>query len=478
MAYETVAQPFAPSSIWNTPIGSNAQFQAASGAQTASIQHQAGVNTWIGQDAIPIYQAKSTDPMATWSYDSRGTNADWTFGNTSSMNGTFQMRTPTDVQFKTGDGWAIIVSEDGQHYIETWLGSKTGSNSFHANYVVENTVTGDGIANVPGAHEGIRAAGMSLMGGVVQKADLDAGHIDHAVAMAISTTQAGSSSTPYVWPATTADSFSGSYSGSIPLGSLFAIPKDVDLTKIGITTAEGMALAKAYQNYGGYVTDTAGPNTLQLAYLEKGVSQTQVDNLFKDMNAIRSHIELVTNNTASTPAGGGDHTVTGTTATATPATTTTAPATTTTAPATTATAPATTTTDTSHTTTTTGSTAQPSVSLGSGSDQLLLKISQDAYNGNAQYTISVDGKQIGGIQTAKSLHSAGQSDLISVRGDWGQGDHDVAVKFLNDAWGGTDAKDRNLYVDSATYDGQNVPSAHLTLADNGAKHFTFHDYLV
>ncbi|WP_245447629.1 carbohydrate-binding domain-containing protein [Methylobacterium sp. 17Sr1-1] len=424
------------------------------------------MNTWIGQDAIPIYQAKSTDPMATWSYDSRGTNADWTFGNTSSMNGTFQMRTPTDVQFKTGDGWAIIVSEDGKHYIETWLGSKTGSNSYHANLVVENTVTGDGIADVPGAHEGIRAAGMSLMGGVVQKADLDAGHIDHAVAMAISTTQAGSAKTPYVWPATTADSFSGSYSGSIPLGSLFAIPKDVDLTKIGITTAEGMALAKAYQNYGGYVTDTAGPNTLQLAYLEKGVSQSQVDNLFKDMAAIRSHIELVTNNTAATPAGGGDHSVPSTPTTTTPVTT---------APVTT---PSTTPVTTPVAAPSTGGTAQPSVSLGSGSDQLLLKISQDAYNGNAQYTISVDGKQIGGVQTAKSLHSAGQSDLISVRGDWGQGDHDVVVKFLNDAWGGTDAKDRNLYVDSASYHGQDVPSAHITLADNGAKHFTFHDYLV
>ncbi|TNC16102.1 hypothetical protein FF100_02230 [Methylobacterium terricola] len=449
MAYETVAQPFAPSSIWNTPIGSNAQFQAASGAQTASIQHQAGVNTWIGQDAIPIFQAKSTDPMATWTYESRATNSDWTFGNTSSMNGSFQMRTPADVQFKTGDGWAIIVSEDGQHYIETWLGGKTGTNSYHASYVAENTVTGDGIANVPGAHEGIRAAGMSLMGGLVQKSDLDSLEIDHAVAMAISTTQAGSAKSPYVWPATTADGFSGSYSGSIPMGSLFAIPKDVDLTKIGIATPEGMALAKAYQNYGGYVTDTSGPNTLQLAYLEQGVKQSQVDNLFKDMGAIRAHLELVTNNTAATPAGGGDHAVPSTPVTTPPVTTTPS----------------------------TGGTAQPSVSLGSGSDQLLLKISQDALWGDAKYTISVDGKQIGGVQTAHAAHGSG-SDLISVRGDWGQGDHDVAVNFLNDVWGGAGRGDRNLYVDSATYHGQDVSGAHLSLQSNGAQHFTFHDYLV
>ncbi|TGD95729.1 hypothetical protein EU555_26875 [Methylobacterium nonmethylotrophicum] len=366
------------------------------------------------------------------------------------------MRTPTDLQFKTGDGWAIIVSEDGQHYVETWLGAKTGTNAYHATYLAENTVTGDGIANTPGAHEGIRAAGMSLMGGLVQKSDLDSLSIDHAVAMAIATTQAGTSSTPYVWPATTADSYTGNYAGSIPLGSLFAIPKDVDLTKIGITTPEGMALAKAYQNYGGYVTDTAGPNTLQLAYVEQGANQSQVDNLFKDMNAIRSHLELVTNNTAATPAGGGDHPVTAPTPTA-PATPT---------PTTPAPAPA------------PIGTAQPSVTLGSGSDQLLLKVSQDAYHGNAQYTVSVDGKQIGGVQTAQSLHSSGQSDLISVRGDWGQGNHDVAIKFVNDDWGGSAARDRNLYLDSATYHGDAVPGAHLTLEKDGAQHFTFHDYLV
>ncbi|NGM33670.1 hypothetical protein G4G93_06920 [Methylobacterium sp. DB0501] len=297
------------------------------------------------------------------------------------------------------------------------------------------------------------------MGGLVQKSELDAGHIDHAVAMAVSTTQAGSAASPYVWPATSADNFSGSYSGSIPLGSLIAIPKDVDLTKIGITTSEGMALAKAYQNYGGYVTDTAGPNTMQLAYLEQGASQKQVDNLFKDIGAIRAHLELVTNNTAATPAGGGDHALPSTPAPAAAATATAVVPPVATAPS-------------------TGSTAQPSVSLGSGPDQLLLKVSQDALWGDAQYTISVDGKQIGGVQTAHAAHGSGQSDLISVSGNWGQGDHDVAVNFLNDVWAGAGRGDRNLYVDSATYHGQDVAGAHLNLQSNGAQHFTFHDYLV
>ena len=32
----------------------------------------------------------------------------------------------------------------------------------------------------------------------------------------------------------------------------------------------------------------------------------------------------------------------------------------------------------------------------------------------------------------------------------------VAVNFLNDAWGGTPATDRNLYVNAITYNGTNT----------------------
>ncbi len=97
--------------------------------------------------------------------------------------------------------------------------------------------------------------------------------------------------------------------------------------------------------------------------------------------------------------------------------------------------------------------------VGTGPDELVLKISQDAYQGSAQYTVSVDGKQVGGTLTASSLRSSGASDTLTVKGDWGPGEHKVEVRFLNDAWGGTAATDRNLYVDGATYNGKAVESA-------------------
>jgi Ca2+-binding RTX toxin-like protein len=83
----------------------------------------------------------------------------------------------------------------------------------------------------------------------------------------------------------------------------------------------------------------------------------------------------------------------------------------------------------------------------------VLSISEDAYQGDAQFTVSLDGKQLGGTFTTTALQAAGVSQNFTFRGDWAIGAHAVAVNFLNDAWGGTAATDRNLYVNAISYDG-------------------------
>ena len=115
-----------------------------------------------------------------------------------------------------------------------------------------------------------------------------------------------------------------------------------------------------------------------------------------------------------------------------------------------------------------------STSVGSGSDHLDLGISEDAYRGDAQYTVSVDGKQVGGTLTAKASHAAGQTDRLTVNGNWGAGTHSFSIDFLNDAWGGTSGTDRNLYVSGAAYDGTTVANSSLALHSEGSQHFLFH----
>ncbi|MBS0640081.1 MAG: hypothetical protein JSS43_09430 [Proteobacteria bacterium] len=101
------------------------------------------------------------------------------------------------------------------------------------------------------------------------------------------------------------------------------------------------------------------------------------------------------------------------------------------------------------------------VSIGSGSDKLVLQMAEDAYQGDAQFTVAVDGKQIGGTQTVTAHVAEGQRQEFDVYGDWGGGTHNVSVTFTNDKIGdfyaGTnmavDTTDRNLYVMSASLNG-------------------------
>ena len=90
------------------------------------------------------------------------------------------------------------------------------------------------------------------------------------------------------------------------------------------------------------------------------------------------------------------------------------------------------------------------VALGAGPDAIVVNISEDAWRGDAQYTIAVDGQAFGNVLTASSAHAAGQTQPITLLGSFGTGQHTVTVTFLNDAYSGSAATDRNLYVDSIT----------------------------
>ena len=108
--------------------------------------------------------------------------------------------------------------------------------------------------------------------------------------------------------------------------------------------------------------------------------------------------------------------------------------------------------------------------IGSGSDAIVLSLSEDAYEGDAEFTVSVDGVQVGGVLSITALQSLGQTETVAVLGNWGTGAHTVSIDFLNDN-GGYGATDRNLYLDSATYDGSTVSGANLALYSSGTQSF-------
>ena len=104
-------------------------------------------------------------------------------------------------------------------------------------------------------------------------------------------------------------------------------------------------------------------------------------------------------------------------------------------------------------------------------DTLALQISQDDYDGNAAFTVAVNGTQVGGEYSAAALNSSGDSSMFVLKGDWNSGVNDVQVTFINDASGSTTAEDRNLYVDSIAYNGVTYAGTTAALTGDGTDTF-------
>jgi hypothetical protein len=102
-----------------------------------------------------------------------------------------------------------------------------------------------------------------------------------------------------------------------------------------------------------------------------------------------------------------------------------------------------------------------------GHDTLVLHVAEDAYKGDAKFQVLVDGKQIGDLRTATTLHSSGDWQDVTITGDFDKGVHKVDVVFVNDAWGGSPTTDRNLHVNGLEYDGQHYDAA-AALTKNGS----------
>lgn len=116
----------------------------------------------------------------------------------------------------------------------------------------------------------------------------------------------------------------------------------------------------------------------------------------------------------------------------------------------------------------------PAADTGSSPGTLTLHISGDQYAGDPEVQVFVDGQQIGGTQDIQASHSQAQWQDITLKGNFDPNvDHQVQVKFINDAWDGNlgNGHDRNVYVGSVTVGdhaiaGQNTTSNTAEWAQN------------
>ncbi len=115
----------------------------------------------------------------------------------------------------------------------------------------------------------------------------------------------------------------------------------------------------------------------------------------------------------------------------------------------------------------------PPIVNGTGPDSLILHTAERYFDGDAQFTVSIDGVQQGGTFTTIAQKVRGQEQDLVLNGSFLPGVHTVAVTFLNDAYGGSAWLDRNLFILSASLDGQVLPNSTLDEGNNGTQSFTF-----
>jgi len=230
--------------------------------------------------SIAVAYAKTTDPKAT-------------LEDTKSRK-TYQIHIPKDAKVTGGtDGHLSIIQPDGRWAYELYAATKVNDNKWTSTRVVKTDLFSDGLS------DGARASSISHLIGLIRTHEVAEKKIPHVLALGLPDE---SLKDGFVWPARGQDTSNNKYSGTVPMGSLFAIPPDVDLGKLGLS-AEGLALGRALQDYGAYVLVRAGTAAL---FAEPNANNAAMNRMKSDyQNKLFSHLRPVTNNSSKNPGGGG-----------------------------------------------------------------------------------------------------------------------------------------------------------------------------
>jgi hypothetical protein len=326
---DPLKQPFASTSIWNMPIGSNAQYVAA------NLSGNPGNNVWAlmpGVDDEKIVLTP-TAPM-TGLYSS---NAGWTGRDRCSATGALLLTVPMPSNYvvpnSTANNSAAFLMADKRTIVQTQPLSRCVAGAPGTSMTTQTNVDlyGPGIT---GSHGG---SGLSAIGGSIRLGELRPGTLEgprHALKVAVYAKEALYRCTTgpdcYRWPAVTRDAYAVGWYGTannngnaaMKMGALLAIPYSQSIASLNLETDVAKQLAWTLQNYGAYIVDdTYAPGfTLEAESGPAGDKRAEFqadwgfDMLQKvgyntawrrDMQKLVQALSVVNNNTPTTVGGGG-----------------------------------------------------------------------------------------------------------------------------------------------------------------------------
>jgi hypothetical protein len=234
-------------SPWNIPINWSS---AVKGSQVIGGAMLNGDKVYISTNGARHYFGSSTDPAVTVTVSvERGT-----FGHA----GTFVDHIPNGAAGVTNSDHNMeVIGTDGYNYsyYDMNINWTNHTATAAARYKVPNTATGMGTFGTK-EYAGPRAAGNSVVGGILTQADVDAvkagKEIPHAMVFLLNNQGFAPS---YQWPAISVDG-NGGQVGPIKYGTLFGI--DPSESPPAGSSAIVAAVFRAVQKYGAYDMDRTG----------------------------------------------------------------------------------------------------------------------------------------------------------------------------------------------------------------------------
>lgn len=280
LARNPLLRPFRSDSPWNTPLGRNAHYEPVRRNQLLAdgpvVDALRSRRPFMGGPAQPL--------RAIWINGAR--KADARFNNSSAL-----PKTTRD---------AVVLLQSGRRFAYELRGvTARADGDLEAEAMERIDLGGPGFVPTPNAAVPF---GLSGLGGLIRVGELEGG-IHHALAARVPRERLGGRrdfATPStVWPASGGDVPGNEF---LNIGTLLALPPEVDIRKLAGDSGPAYELARALQDYGVYVTGTIGaPFALLTDGTERNISQ--FDAL---LNRLVPLLQVVRNNTAQAPGGGGE----------------------------------------------------------------------------------------------------------------------------------------------------------------------------
>ena len=258
-------RPFASSSPFNTQLGTNPQLASDNAAVQQHMQRygwaMGGSTSGFSlplDGSRPIFYASPSDPTMTIHCTSSEGPGTCQGANGVDINGA-QISVPA--RARPEDNWdahvTIVETATGTEY-DMWHTSISGST------ITAGTGAETNVANGSGTGGGGDAANFSLTAGLLRPAELESGHINHALVMVVPCTNATGPNNGYTWPANGGwGDFCGEYwqeqaSDAPELGQLVKLNMSPGQIASSGAPAWQQTIMTALATYGAYIEDTEG----------------------------------------------------------------------------------------------------------------------------------------------------------------------------------------------------------------------------